>query len=55
MTPSPAGRVALAAVTPFAGEPGPDIFLAPVLEATRELIGERELRDQIEAEIGPLA
>ena len=35
LTPSPAGRAAVAAVAAFAGEPGPDIFLAPVLEAAR--------------------
>jgi histidine ammonia-lyase len=35
LTPSPAGRLAIAAVAPFAGAPGPDIFLAPVLEKAR--------------------
>ncbi len=54
MTPSPAGRLALAALTPYAGEPGPDIFLAPVLEAARGLISGHELRGRIEAEVGPL-
>jgi histidine ammonia-lyase len=55
MTPSPAGRAALAALTPYAGEPGPDVFLAPVLEAARGLVGGRDLRGRIEAEVGPLA
>jgi histidine ammonia-lyase len=55
MTPSPAGRLAVAALTPYAGEPGPDIFLAPVLEAARGLISGHELRGRIEAEVGPLA
>ena len=32
LTPSPAGRVAVAAVESFAGRPGPDVFLAPILE-----------------------
>jgi histidine ammonia-lyase len=44
LTPSPAGRAAIAAVAPFAGPPGPDIFLAPVLEQARAVIGGRDLR-----------
>jgi histidine ammonia-lyase len=44
LTPSAAGRAAIAAVEPFAGRPGPDVFLAPVLEQTREVIRGRELR-----------
>ncbi len=55
LTPSPAGAAALAAVSTFAGEPGPDIFLAPALEAARELISGPALRADIEARIGPLA
>lgn len=55
LRPSPAGRAALAAVTGLAGEPGPDLFLAPVLEATRALVAGRDLRAAIEAETGPLA
>ncbi|HLT11568.1 MAG TPA: histidine ammonia-lyase [Micromonosporaceae bacterium] len=55
LSPSPAGRAAIAAVAPFAGEPGPDIFLAPVLEAARGLIAGQELRSAIEAEVGPLS
>ncbi|HWH01041.1 MAG TPA: histidine ammonia-lyase, partial [Pilimelia sp.] len=35
LAPSPAGQAAVAAVARFAGEPGPDVFLAPVLEAAR--------------------
>ncbi|MCW2641009.1 MAG: putative histidine ammonia-lyase [Dactylosporangium sp.] len=54
LTPSPAGRVAISMVEPFAGQPGPDVFLAPVLEATRGLVGGRELRAAVEAEVGPL-
>ncbi len=54
MSPSPAGRLAIQALAPHAGEPGPDIFLAPVLEAARGLISGRDLRDRIEAEVGPL-
>jgi histidine ammonia-lyase len=38
-----------------AGEPGPDLFLAPVLEAARALVAGRDLRAAIEAETGPLA
>jgi len=55
LAPSPAGRAALAAVTPFAGSPGPDVFLAPVLEAARATVAGRSLRDAIESEVGPLA
>ena len=55
LTPSPAGAAALAAVGAFAGEPGPDIFLAPALEAARELISGPALRADIEARVGPLA
>ena len=44
LTPSPAGRAAIAAVQPFAGPPGPDLFLAPVLEQARAVIGGRDLR-----------
>src|SRR6185312_14473744 len=54
LTPSPAGRLAIAAVAPFAGPPGPDVFLAPVLEQTRQVIAGRDLRAGIEAELGPL-
>jgi histidine ammonia-lyase len=55
LSPSPAGRAALAAVTGFAGEPGPDVFLAPVLEQARAVVAGPELRAAIEAEVGPLA
>ncbi|MEV6967960.1 histidine ammonia-lyase [Hamadaea sp. NPDC051192] len=55
LTPSPAGRAALAAVTAFAGTPGPDVFLAPVLDAARATISGRVLLETIEADLGPLA
>jgi histidine ammonia-lyase len=54
LTPSPAGRVAVAMVEPFAGRPGPDIFLAPVLEAARGVVSGSQLRTAVEAEVGPL-
>jgi histidine ammonia-lyase len=54
LTPSPAGRLAIDAVAPFAGEPGPDRYLAPVLEAARELVRGNEFRAAVEAEVGPL-
>jgi histidine ammonia-lyase len=47
LTPSPAGQAAVAAVEPFAGVPGPDMFLAPVLEQARAVIRGRELRDSL--------
>jgi histidine ammonia-lyase len=55
LTPSPAGRAAIAAVVPFAGEPGPDIFLAPVLESARALVAGPDLRAAVESVVGPLA
>ncbi|WP_329107908.1 histidine ammonia-lyase [Micromonospora sp. NBC_01699] len=54
LAPSPAGRAAVTAVARFAGEPGPDIFLAPVLESARTTIITRPLRTTIESHIGPL-
>lgn len=55
LTPSPAGQVAVAAVARFAGEPGPDRFLAPMIDEARALVTGRELRTAIEAETGPLS
>jgi histidine ammonia-lyase len=54
VTPSPAGRAAVAAVRRFAGDPGPDAFLAPTIEATRALISGPDLRAAVEADVGPL-
>ncbi|GGQ76764.1 histidine ammonia-lyase [Couchioplanes azureus] len=54
LTPSPAGRAAVSAVSVFAGEPGPDLFLAPVMERARAVIANRVLRTEIEHEIGTL-
>ncbi|MEV0269554.1 histidine ammonia-lyase [Hamadaea sp. NPDC050747] len=55
LVPSPAGRAALATVTAYAGTPGPDMFLAPVLDSARATISGRALLETIEAEVGPLA
>jgi histidine ammonia-lyase len=55
VTPSPAGRFAMAALGEYAGAPGPDIFLAPVIEAARRLVAGPDLRNRIESEIGPLS
>ncbi|RLP92840.1 histidine ammonia-lyase [Micromonospora sp. BL4] len=55
LVPSPAGRAAVEAVRAFAGEPGPDIFLAPAMEAARRTVSDRDLRTAIEREVGPLA
>jgi histidine ammonia-lyase len=54
VTPSPAGRAAVAAVRRFAGDPGPDAFVAPTIEAARALISGPDLRAAVEAELGPL-
>jgi histidine ammonia-lyase len=52
LTPSPAGRAAVAAVAGFAGEPGPDRFLAPVLEEARAVVAGTTLRAAIESAVG---
>jgi len=54
LTPSPAGRIAMSLVEPFAGGPGPDVFLAPVLAEAKALIAGRELRTAVEASVGRL-
>jgi histidine ammonia-lyase len=54
LTPSPAGRAAVAALVGFAGEPGPDVFLAPVIEQCRTVVAGRGLRTVIEDAIGAL-
>jgi histidine ammonia-lyase len=53
--PSAAGRIAVAALREAAGEPGPDLFLAPVIEAARDLITAPTLRTAIESATGPLS
>ena len=55
LRPSPAGLAAIETVTRFAGEPGPDAFLAPVLEQARGVVAGRDLRAAIESATGPLA
>ena len=55
VVPSPAGRLALATLAGTMGEPGPDIFLAPVLETARAIVAGRDLRTAIEAAVGELA
>ncbi|MDG4829206.1 histidine ammonia-lyase [Solwaraspora sp. WMMD1047] len=54
LRPSPAGAAAMAAVAAFAGEPGPDVFLAPVLERARSAIAGLDLRAGVERAVGPL-
>jgi histidine ammonia-lyase len=54
LTPSPAGRAAIEAFLPFAGEPGPDLFLAPVLEQARAVVAGRGLRAEIQSVVGDL-
>jgi histidine ammonia-lyase len=52
LRPSPGGRLALEAVARHAGQPGPDIFLAPVLEAARSIVAGPDLRTAIETHLG---
>jgi len=54
LRPSPAGRAALDILAEHVGEPGPDLFLAPVLEAAREVLTGPRLRTAIESALGPL-
>jgi histidine ammonia-lyase len=54
LTPSPAGRAAVAAVSAFGGQPGPDIFVAPTIEAARALVAGPDLRRAVESAVGPL-
>jgi len=49
-----AGRLAVAAASAFTGEPGPDRFVAPTIEAARALVTGTELQDAVDAEVGPL-
>jgi histidine ammonia-lyase len=55
LTPSPAGWAAVAAVAGIAGEPGADTFVAPAMEAARDIIAGPDLRRRIEDATGPLA
>lgn len=54
LIPSPAGRLAVSAVREVAGDPGPDIFLAPAMDAARAMIAGRNLRAAIERDVGIL-
>ncbi|MEU8814840.1 histidine ammonia-lyase [Actinoplanes sp. NPDC048796] len=54
LTPSPAGTAAVAALAPTAGAPGPDLFLAPVMEEARRIVMDRALRTEIERSTGSL-
>jgi len=54
LVPSAAGRVAMETVSAFAGVPGPDIFLAPVMDQARAAVMGPGLRRAIEAEVGVL-
>jgi histidine ammonia-lyase len=51
---SPAGRAAVRLLEPHIGVPGPDVFLAPVLEAARGVVAAPALRAAIESEVGAL-
>ncbi|MGN9912196.1 histidine ammonia-lyase [Phytohabitans sp. LJ34] len=55
LRPSPAGEIAIATVREFAGDPGPDMFLAPVLERARATVRGRAMLRTVEEAIGPLA
>jgi histidine ammonia-lyase len=54
LIPSPAARAAIAAVAPIAGKPGPDHFLAPVIEQVKRLLEGPALKAEIETAAGPL-
>ena len=54
MRPSPAARAAIAAVERIADKPGPDQFMAPIMEQVKALVTGPQLRSGIEAAAGPL-
>lgn len=54
LIPSPAARTAIAAVAPIAGKPGPDQFMAPVIEQVKHLLESPALKAEIETAVGPL-
>lgn len=54
LIPSPAARAAVGAVGPISGKPGPDQFMAPVIEQVKALLEGPHLRSDIEAAVGPL-
>lgn len=54
LIPSPAARVAIAAVGHISGKPGPDQFMAPVIEQVKHLLESPNLRSEIEAAVGSL-
>ncbi|MEU7849336.1 histidine ammonia-lyase [Micromonospora parva] len=54
LEPSPAGRAAVEALADAIGEPGPDVFLAPLVETARAVVRGPNLRVVIESEIGTL-
>jgi histidine ammonia-lyase len=51
LVPSESGRIT---IRMLGSEPGPDEFLAPVMEAARDLLAGPALRAEIEAAVGPL-
>ncbi|GAA2571646.1 histidine ammonia-lyase [Winogradskya consettensis] len=55
LLPSPAGLAAVSLVSAFAGAPGPDVFLAPVMEQARTVVSGPDLRARIESSIGTLS
>ncbi|MGI9093097.1 MAG: histidine ammonia-lyase [Mycobacteriales bacterium] len=54
LAPSPAGAVAVRRIVAAGGAPGPDTFVAPVLEAAVEMVGDTAFRAEIEAAVGTL-
>jgi histidine ammonia-lyase len=54
LTPSPAGRLAVREIEAFAGGPGPDRYLAPLIEQTCTLLRSQQFRADLESAVGPL-
>lgn len=54
LQPSPAGRVALVELSDILGPPGPDVFMAPMMEQLTERLRGRDLRAAIERAAGEL-
>lgn len=54
LTPSPAGRVALEELADIVGQPGPDVFMAPIMEELKDRVQGAALRSAIESAAGEL-
>ncbi|WP_025273922.1 histidine ammonia-lyase [Haloglycomyces albus] len=54
LTPSPSGHIAIDIIEEIAGQPGDDLFTAPIIEAVAERLSDRRFIDDIAAKVGEL-